>query len=206
MLSCLIMLIPQVGKSAAALQPPEYNLEEMASYLSDHMPKAEYNPFGSGILRRDGKHDDYRDVSWHSLLAGNRNACPSLSIAKSEAAFFKRVDAKSLRISRRYDIDSFFGIINNLAVHAGGFSFAYNPQFLRRITQNPYLRFKGYLLETPQKDCMRLDTNSRRTTHGLSASDRLVEANRQWLNKNSNIAIIWLMDLERSVRSEICKI
>lgn len=57
------------------------------------------------------------------------------------------MDAKTLRISRRYDIDSFFGVINNLAVYAGGFSFAYNPQFLRRITQNPYLRFKGYQVQ-----------------------------------------------------------
>ena len=143
----LHLLILRVGKSLAPLQPPEHDIEEMAAYLGRQMPQADYNPLGPGILPRDGKHNDYQDVSWHSLLAGDREACPSLSIAKSERSFLEKVDVKSIKIPRRYDIDSFFGVVNTLAVHTGGFSFAYNPQFLRRISQNPYLRFKGHKIQ-----------------------------------------------------------
>lgn len=70
-----------------------------------------------------------------------------MSIAKSERSFLEKVDAKSIKISCRYDIDSFFGVVNTLAVHTGDFSLVYNPQFLRHISQNPYLRFKGHQVQ-----------------------------------------------------------
>ena len=91
------------------------------------MPQIDYTPLGPDILCRNGKYNDYREISWHLLLAGDKSACSSFNITKSEIAFLKKVDAMSIRISRRYNIDSFFGVINILAVYTSGFLLAYNP-------------------------------------------------------------------------------
>lgn len=72
-----IMLTLKIGKNAAALQLPEYNFEKMSGYLGGHMPPTDYTLLGLDILHKDGKYNDYQDVSWHLLFAGDKSAFPS---------------------------------------------------------------------------------------------------------------------------------
>ena len=54
----LHLLTLRVGRNLAPLQPPKYDVEEIAAYLGRQMPQADNKPLGLGILPRDGKHND----------------------------------------------------------------------------------------------------------------------------------------------------
>lgn len=51
-----------------------------------------------------------------------------------------------LEIQRRWDFDSVIARVTSLAVHRDGFDLAYRPSYLQRVTQNPYVRFRGKIL------------------------------------------------------------
>ncbi len=53
---------------------------------------------------------------------------------------------EALEIERTWDVDSFIALATSLAIHRHGFRLAYRPPYLRRITQNPYVRFRGKTL------------------------------------------------------------
>jgi hypothetical protein len=80
---------------------------------------------------------------WRLLLAGGDDP-PRLSLVKAEQECLGLPGVTGLKIQRSCDVDSFLARITTLAAHRGGFNLAYYPPFLRRITQNQYIKIHGY--------------------------------------------------------------
>ena len=113
----------------------------MAQYWRRHWPKVLGRrcprPLqDSKVLSRDGTHGDFQLVKWKELLSGEAGARPSLDLERSQVQL-----SPTQHILRDWDVDSFLARANSLAVHRGGFSLSYYPPFLRRTTQNPYVKF-----------------------------------------------------------------
>lgn len=93
-------------------------------------------------LPRDGRYGDYQRIAWRALLSGGAEGPPSLDLG---ASCIPRTLQPTIR--RDWDVDSVIAVITSLGAHRGGFDFAYRPPYLRRVTQNPYVRkFHGRTL------------------------------------------------------------
>ena len=131
-------------------------MAELTRYWKDRMPSF---PAESALpvpltrrkmLTRDETYTHCSGVRWEQLLAGDREDRPCLSISETEHRFLRSDsfrDLGPLRITRRWDVDSLIARATTLAAFRGGFQLSYSPSFLRRIVQNPYVRFEGHAIQ-----------------------------------------------------------
>lgn len=102
------------------------------------------------ILARDSAHDL---LPWQKLLGPNKGDAGisrRLSLRYSELKLLvdkPRTVREQYIITRTWDVDSFIARTTTLAAHKGGFSLAYKPPFLRRITQNPRILILGHQIQ-----------------------------------------------------------
>lgn len=96
-------------------------------------------------LPRSNEHGDFATQNWKKLFSDEHVSKPmsALSFQKSENKFLNDHGRDRFSIERRWDVDSWMARVDSLAVHKGGFSLSFVPPFLRRITQNPRVKFNG---------------------------------------------------------------
>ena len=89
----------------------------------------------------------YSTMNYRRLLGGSdvNEHTPMLSIEKSQQRVADALcrDKKKLRIVCRYDVDSMIARATSLAVFKGSFKVSWTPAYLRRVTQNPRVKFEG---------------------------------------------------------------
>ena len=134
----------------APLNEPRYSLGQLAHYWDALYPNVHDNDgelkpplWNRSPLERDGRYGDYRDLPWEHLLAGDPAHPPSLDLAGSQILTDDGELPQGVRIDRRWDVDSFLGMATSLAIHRDGVDLAYRPPYLRRISQNPQVTFRG---------------------------------------------------------------
>ncbi|KAI9810551.1 MAG: hypothetical protein M1827_006224 [Pycnora praestabilis] len=123
----------------------DLSITHLTDYWNTRFPPDLTLPLmNSDILPRDGSYSDYQRIRWRDLLAGDPDNRPGLNlqISEEDSPHLKSLD--SIDIDRRWDVDSFLARATSLAVHREGFDLSYQPPYLRRITQNPYIQFNGH--------------------------------------------------------------
>jgi len=95
------------------------------------------------IISREEADLLYPMIPWRDLLAGEADNL-SLSLAKSEEEFLATPGARSLHISRSWDVDSFLARITSLAAFKGGFRLQYKPPYLAGFRRNANATFAGH--------------------------------------------------------------
>ena len=140
----------------ALLPSPEPTATDSLAYLQPYLAKE--------LLEEDAKTRICAAAAWKPVLAGcSEDEKPlNLSLEQSQEDYLHSDDAKTLRIKRTYDVDSFLARVTTPAIHRGGFELCMKPGFGSQWTQNARVTFRDCKVHTMKQ--LRIGWGSR--SHG----------------------------------------
>ena len=135
-------------------------LAQLSAYWEAHLPSSDWTdtPALSHLqpyLARELLDDRGKDrlgarAAWRAVLAGcaEGERPASLSLERSQHEYLCSEDAKTLKIERTWDVDSFLARVTTPAVHVDHFEFYVKPAFGSQWTQDARITFRGQKVHT----------------------------------------------------------